>query len=289
VRIDNSRAKAWHACPAFYQERYRNNLERKGGATGTDFGTRFHQLLEGHYKQLAGIDTTHFSASADRAIEDEAQTTFAAYLAQYPVEPFEVVAVEQFFDVPLPRICWQCGGRVEGDRAWCCDNQPGKHTYCGEFDAIVRDKETGLLQLFETKTEKRGGKANLPQAWASRAQVGLYLWAAQTLYGEPFKNIILNVVTRQSPAGKFEATFRRDELERTAGQLEQAVENLVWTADQIEEMEHSFGSELWPQDREKCVTWGWPCDYYSLHVGEKRPDEQLIQIEFQPAKEYLAL
>lgn len=270
MRIDNSRAKAFFRCPAEYQERYEFNIE-PDNRDNFAFGTRWHQLLEGKYRRMKGEDFTDYAPDTNEAIENEAQTMLARYAAHYPEEPFDVVHVEHYFEVPLPG---------------------SNHIYVGEMDAIVRDKETGLLQLFETKSERRGSKANLPEAWASRSQVGLYLWAAEQLYNEPFKNILLNVCTRQSPAGREQASFRRDELQRSVEEKQAAIENIIWVADQIEAMKQTHGIErLYPQNRNVCVNemTGWRCDYYDLHViARGGRDENLVQIKFKEAEQYLA-
>lgn len=285
MRIDNSRAKAFFRCPAEYQERYEFNIE-PDNRDNFAFGTRWHQLLEEKYRRLKGEDFTA-PVNDDEKVEDEAQTMLARYDAHYPEEPFEVVAVEQYFEIPLP--CKEC--RLTEDHKMSCDTRY-RHTYCGEMDMIVRDRGTGLLQLFETKSERRGSKANLPEAWAARSQVGLYLWAAEYIYQEPFKNILLNVCTRQSPKGQEPASFRRDELQRSNAEKQAAIENIIWIADQIEQVQQTHGTErLYPQNRNACVNemTGWRCDYYPLHViARGGRDENLIQIKYKPAEEYLA-
>lgn len=216
---------------------------------------------------MKGTSVTAFPPCADQAFEDEAQTMFALYEATYPEEPFQIVDVEKFFEVSLGT----------------------GHTYIGEFDGIVRDKTTGTFHLLEHKTERRGSKDNLPDVWASKSQVGLYLWAAEQIYGETFGSIILNILTRQSPAGREQPTFRRDGLQRTASQQQEAVKNIVYVADQLERVRREYGTERWPTNRENCVSgFGWHCDYYDLHITDTRP-EDLIQIKFQKAVEYLAL
>jgi hypothetical protein len=307
MRIDNSRAKAFFNCPAYFYERYVQDIE----ASSRDnfaFGTRWHQLLEERYRRQKGEDFTAPPCDNEE-VENEARTMLARYEAHYPEEPFDVVAVEQYFEIGLPEIgdpvhleC-DCGWGVTYDGKYPVDvlhcpecgaavKRWYRHTYCGEMDAIVRDKATGLLQLFETKSEKRGSKANLPDAWAARSQVGLYLWAAEEIYKEPFKNILLNVCTRQSPKGQEPASFRRDDLQRSEKEKADAVSNIIYIADQIKKLEQTHGrDQLWPQNRNVCVNemTGWKCDYHLLHVvGRGERDEQLIQIKYKPATEYLA-
>lgn len=255
--------KKWFDCPWAYAERYIHEIEPLRQTDALGFGTRLHQLLEEHYKGLPS--GTLFPPSTNPEVENEVQVMFAAYKAHYPVEDFDVVAVEQFFKVPLP---------------------DSPHEYCGEFDSIIRMKDTGRLKVFETKTEKRGSKNNSPEAWAMRPQVGLYIWAAEQIYGEEFDGICLNVCSRQSPAGREPCSFRRDALERAPEDKERAVRNITWVADQIEHMRQDCGDAEWPFDGENCCKLNWKCDYYALHRYGKTPE---TLVKFQPAEEYLAL
>lgn len=294
MKIDNSQMQAWWYCPMKWEERYANNLEpRIRNTDSLRFGTRMHQLLEIHHMGLAGGVAPAIPPLADEALEAEAQMTFEAYCAFYPEEPFEVIAQEQYFEIPLGR-CADCSWA----KGWTNVIEPcekhygpmlqgafGRHTYNGEFDGVVR--QNYKLYLLETKTESRSSKSNLPEAWISRSQVGLYQWAAEQIYGEEFEGIILNVITRQSPKGNCGPLFRRDHLHRTREQQLDAVKNLVYVADEIERMqrEHYF-----PSNRNNCVSGnGWKCDFFDLHVTpEGRPSEELIQIKFKPAEKYLA-
>lgn len=312
MRIDNSRAKAFFTCPAFYQERYLYNIEPAERSEALSFGTRMHQLLEERHRRMMGEQPEPFPPLDSEALEAEAQAMFAGYEAHYPEEPFEVVGVEQFFEVGLPMtvtgvpaICLDCSNscgwgasfdaRYPVDVVVCPEcGAPTKrwfhHTYIGEFDAIVRMRDSGGLALLETKTERRGNKANLPEAWAARSQASLYLWAAEQLYGEPFERVILNVLTRQSPAGREPASFRRDtNIQRSEQEKLDAVNNIIWVADQIEALGRGRGTDgLWPQNRNACVNeiTGWRCPYYKLHIHGR---DEITLRNFVPAEEYLAL
>lgn len=293
MKIDNSRAKAWWTCPLLYWERYVNNIEPVGRAgDALSFGTRMHQLLELRHDAARDVEPKEYPPLDDQALEGEAQLTFAAYEAHYPEEPFEVVGVEEYFEVPLG-VCTECAWGKYPEIIEPCEKHHGpmfqgaygRHAYCGEFDAIVRMKDSGKLWLLETKTEKRGGKDNLPDAWQQKSQVGLYLWAAEKVYGEEFEGILLNVVTRQSPKGEIAPTFRRDTLHRSKAQREEAVRNIVWVADRIEEMGRTG---FYPADRNQCVSpFGWKCDYYALHSTEER-SEGLVKIKYKEAEQYLS-
>jgi hypothetical protein len=262
VKIDNSRANLFRKCPDAFKERYINGLEKDwgGAASPFAFGSRVHQLLEEHLLFLKG--TPHeplYPPSQVEAVELEAAAMFASYCAHYPLEPFDVISVEQVFAVAIPGT---------------------EHIYTGKFDAIIRYKDNGLLAILEHKTEKRSALKNLPEAWAARSQVSLYMWAAEILYNERPTHILLDVLRRCSEKGQEPATFYRDILERTPEQCEQAIQDLVYVADSIEDLERHYDTERWPQNTDNCCIGRWKCDYFSKHVGGS-------DLEFKPAEEYL--
>lgn len=266
--IDNSRANAFRKCPDFYKERYVNKLERNWGNSANSpfgFGKRIHELLEEHFKALGGLAYEPYPP-AEEPTESECQAMFAAYCAHYPVEPFVPVAVEQVFQVAIPGTA---------------------HIYTGKFDAIVRYLEapyTNQLAILEHKSEKRSGVSNLPEAWAARSQVSLYMWAAEQLYNERPAHIVLDVLRRQSEKGQEPCSFYRDTLERTAQQSETAIADLVYVADQISELTDTGGH--WPQNTDQCMVGRWACDYYSKHIIGDTPE--MVQISYRPAEEYLS-
>jgi hypothetical protein len=114
----------------------------------------------------------------------------------------------------------------------------------------------------------------------------VYIWAAETLYQEEFDGILLNILTRQSPAGREPCTFRRDSLERSPEDKARAVRNITWVADEIERMQQSCGDADWPFDGEQCCKLNWKCDYFSLCRYGATPE---TLTKFQTAQEYLAL
>ena len=268
MKIDNSAAEAFTSCPALYQERYINGWTRKGAGGALEFGTRIHKLLEGHFAlREPGVLGEDISLG-DPLVEAEAQELFEAYKAQYPVEPFAVVDVERYFEVPLPS---------------------SPHILIGKMDVIYRDNESGRLGLMDHKTESRTSRANLPEVWAAKAQVGLYQWAAEQIYGEPFDSITLDVLTRRSPAGRLPPSFRRDSLQRTKAQQANAIRDIIYIADKITELESLQG--MYPRFTKNCHNGGWRCEAYAAHVvGEC----QIVQLEpivrdkyFEPVTPYL--
>lgn len=274
MKLDGTGAKIWQKCPLAYDERYNKGIQKNyavGKLPATSFGKRVHELLENHYRAMAGLPAVPHEPSEDPAVENEAQTMFEGYKAHYPLEAFTVIEVEQLMQVPLgpsPKS-------FEG------------HTFTGKVDLIFRDEESGLLWLCDHKTEQRNGKGNLPGAWAARPQVGLYLWAAEKIYKEKFAGILLNILTRQSPKGQKPAHFWRDQLIRTPSQIAEALKDHVWVADQIEQMEVEFEGETWPADRNQCQIGNFRCEFYEIHLYGR--DERLIQLTMKPAEKYLDL
>lgn len=267
MHIDNSRANLFRNCPERFRWRYQQNLEKRwdDNTSPFAFGTRIHELLEQHFKGLGGIPYEPYEPHPNETVESEAQSALAAYCAHYPVEPFLVMAVEQVFSIPVPGTC---------------------HTYTGKFDAIIRYPNDDIA-ILEHKSEKRNGLKNLPEAWAARSQVSLYMWAAKQLYGKWPAHILLDVLRRQSDKGQEPPTFYRDCLERTEAQATEAIEDLVYVADRVEALRVSRADSPWPRSTDHCMIGRFQCDYFPLcHIGVT---PELIQIKYQKAKEYLTL
>lgn len=255
MRIDNSAAKTFLECPLKYFERYENNLELTvRDREGLDFGTRFHELQNLRFK-------TCTQTPLEARLEAEVQATFAGYLQQYPADNWQVVDVERTQEVPLSFSA---------------------HTLAVKMDLVFREPNGGLC-ILDYKTEKRGSPYNTPDSWAARAQVGLYQYAAEIIYGEPIAALWLDVTTRQSPKGQEPPLYARQRLVRTRAQMLSAVKNIVWVADQVEQMRTTG---FWPSNTEGCMRGRYRCDYYPLHVIG-RTDGNLRQ--FKQAEPYLDL
>lgn len=261
MTLDNSAFTTFQFCPLAYYERYVNNIEPVRESEPLSFGTREHGLLEGYF---GGTDKT---APLGEELEAEAQEMFAAYQQRWPreLDDFDVLRTEQVFQVPIP---------------------DSGHVLVGKFDGIIRMHADGRLWILEHKTEKAGGRRNLPEAWAERNQVSLYIWAAEQLYGEPFGGILLDVLTRRTPKGQKPCYFRRDHLVRTDLQKHKAVHDFCYVANQIEKLTAAGGDWYqWPGNRDNCFTY-YPCTYRDLHLYG-RDENQLVN--FKQATPYLDL
>jgi hypothetical protein len=294
--IDNSAASTFKECPWKYYEAYirKSELIPKGDSYGPlDFGTRMHELLEEHYK-----GENKYNAHENDVLEMEAQLMIEAYKARYPEEEWlELVDVEKSFQVQLPHYCFYCFSNDfvdvgEADEAGRCNNckqifEKRYHIYTGKIDIVFRGHD-GRLYIMDHKTEKRGAKSNLPQKWAEKDQASLYLWAAEKIYGEKPNNFIVNVLTRQSDKGMVGPSFpERQKLERSEANVEHAVRDIVYWAEQIERCISVFKDSPWPANRENCYGWG-PCEYSLLH-GYGEDTELIREHKFQTKKEYIFL
>lgn len=267
MKIDNSAAETWAFCPRKYQEVHVNGFQRADNSDARGFGGRVHELLAEHILPQ-GLG---FKTDVPEHIASEAQELFEAYVAHYPTEDWTVLDVEQYFEVPLPGTT---------------------HVYHGKMDGVVRDNSSGRLVLLEHKTEARGSKGHLPEVWAAKPQVSLYLWAGEQIYHEPFDSICLDVLTRRSPAGRIPPTFRRDTLQRSAEAQARAVRNITWIANQIEALNVELRDGIWPSFDSNCNKGGWKCDFYSAHVVAETQvaalDEFVRQRNFTRADDYLS-
>jgi hypothetical protein len=301
VKLDNSAAAKWRSCPKEYEERYVQiypgselvGIEAIHETDHREFGHRMHQLLHEHRAALRGTPLAKpFATSHNQAVEREAQATFAAYLAHYPVEPFEVFETEKVQVVPLYHTC--CGERCEAvpkpaigkpfEVCRRCRREFPAHELVVKLDAIVRNR-WGELQVLDTKTQSRKSNNNDAEHWAARPQPALYIYAARILYPKEkvSDEIILDLVRRQSPTGLLGPEFHRDTPRRPPRQIDEAVADIVWVADRIEE---SQKSAFWPCFRDNCKKGNWKCDYFQLHNSPDAARDDLLR-KFRPAEPYL--
>lgn len=257
VLIDYSAAKTFCFCPLAYFEQYVDgrSARLKAGAEYFDFGSRMHELLEAHYLRRP---SPPLSKPIESSVEDEAQATFAAYLAHYPYEDFEV---------------------LEAERLWRCSL--GRHDLVGKVD--MRYHSSLGHFLLDTKTEKAGSTSNDPEAWATRPQVALYEWLVEQVTGEPVHGLVINIITRQSERGRVSPSFRRLTVHRTR---EQQLEAVNWTSYVADQIERCQATGQWLPNRDNCKV-GWrKCEFYLPHLTGWSDE---LRAKYAPQEDYLGL
>jgi len=296
--IDNSAANEFRTCPYLYQE---TRLAEGTGlepqpygneVTPLDLGSREHELLEEYYKELRGTPREPYPESPNPALEVEAQIIIAAYKAKYPVEEFEIVDVERTFKIQLPVLCYICKHLGKPHMEFFCEECGAKvnapHVYTGKIDVTFRLPGRNLLDIMDHKTEKRRSNSNRPQKWAARDQASLYLWAAQHIYKEPIGNFYVNILKRPSEKFQEPPIFPdRQKLERTLQQIETAVRDIVFIADEIDRYKRIFGKGVWPSNREECDNGYYQCDFYLPHTYGW--SEDIREHKYQAKTPYLEL
>lgn len=272
MKIDNSQAVLFRKSPLDYQERYLHGLERKSASTEIsprDFGTRGHELFQEYYSDMQGKPISPYPESSNAALECEAQCLFALYLNQYPLERFDILDVERTFEVPLVG---------------------SKHILVGKMDVVINDPERdGYISIIDHKFEKRSSHKQSAKAWALRSQASMYFYAAEKIYNKPVNNLLLNLCKRASDKGQVQPEFPpRQTIQRTPEQIELAVRDMIYTADEIERCMELYGFDKpWPSYTENCLGIGdWTCDYYTLHIYGHTPE---ILTQYEIAKPYLDL
>lgn len=296
MEIDNSAANEFRTCPLLYfenREAEGTGLEPKPSqneVTPLALGSRIHELLEEHYK---GAPYPVYHQSSNEALENEADIIMSAYKAKYPIENFEIVDVERTFKVKLPELCPKCYSRatvpyLENRECLQCNHVFSfrGHVYTGKIDVTFH--ENGLLNIMDHKSEKRRSNSNHPKKWAATDQASLYLWAASKIYQEEIGNLYVNILKRPSDKLQEGPIFPdRQRLERTQEQIDIAVRDIVFIADEIERYKSIFGKGLWPANRQACSINGWDCSFYLPHTYGW--SEEIRQQKFQAKTPYLKL
>jgi len=286
VRLDNSAAGEFRKCPLKYFEKRIAKfpgaevlgIEPATARDDLDFGSRFHALRQQYYCRLAGKPVPPDIPLASVELEAEAQATWAAYLAHWLEEDFQLVEVEQTRVVPLFEY-----RREPGDEVY--HRYPTRHELVVKMDAVIRNKY-GMLQVNDLKTERRSSNNNTPEHWAAKPQISLYVYAARVLYPHcrVSDEVLMDFVKRSSPGKQKGPEFWRDTPRRSEQQIASDLRDLIWVADQIETCERTG---YFPRFPDACKMSNWRCDFYDLHVNAQEARDAILAKKFQPATPYL--
>lgn len=133
---------------------------------------------------------------------------------------WEVLAVEERFRERLPVPCKACagsglvGGWLRGDPLAEAREYAGRCPECdgsgfvrasaywdwvGVWDRVCRDRNTGAIYVFETKTTSEKHPEHLMTTYQLDAQPRSYLWAARKRWGSDVKGIVYDVIRKKVP------------------------------------------------------------------------------------------
>lgn len=216
--IDNSSLETFKTCARMWQYAKVQRRKRAGAEASLDFGKAIHAALETRYKQAGAAAPSDAVAAAMHAAIDTAYTgidtpleewkTLARaneivdlYNAERQAEPFEVLAVEAPFAIPV--------GEVQGIRV----------LWTGRIDLLVRWE--GMVYVLDHKTMGQWSSGKGAE-FENSAQFKGYAWAMQEmhrLHGAPFPERVhgfcLNALVMRKPANSPRATVPRNEFHRT--------------------------------------------------------------------------
>lgn len=176
--MTQSAAAMFRDCRKKAELRHERGLVPMEEAHELRFGHLIHGALEAHH---TGVDP--FAHINQRALNPTDQALALAmmrgYVARYPSESFEAVAVEQEFRIEIRNPDTNAASRsFEG---------------AGKIDAIIR-KPDGLW-LMEHKTTGRIDSGYLERLWID-FQIAWYCIAIEEVYQEPVVGILYNVLEK---------------------------------------------------------------------------------------------
>jgi hypothetical protein len=254
--INQGRLVEAEKCPRRFYYRYQKNLRPKQESLVLRCGTAMHEGLRAHYS--GGDPVGAFERSMDlysplpgtEGELAEARTLWRerliAYGAEYPQEPFDVIAApEQEIVAPLGNSGISLGMRL---------------------DLIVRRHADGLPWVVDHKTTSRTGTSYWPQYFVD-LQGSAYVYGAQHFLGEKVGGWIINAI-KSTKGGWFErnAFVRTDEQLRSfERQVVARVKRLDEAVMAVQADDNNLDSEF-PQYTHECHGFG-TCAFLSLCQG----------------------
>lgn len=207
--LSYSSLSSFRNCRKLFDWRYNHRIVPLESDPALIFGTVIHACLEHWHrdrdlaKVLDFIDRTYAQRDQDarqRRNWHMATAIMRAYVARYPVEDFEVEALETPFEVPVLNP----------------DTGAASRTFVlkGKIDGILR--RDGANILFEHKTASIIDAGYLEKLWTD-FQIILYARAIERLRGIRIDTVLYNVIAKtrlKQAEGETEAEFevRRAEL-----------------------------------------------------------------------------
>ena len=145
ISLSNSQAKKWRNCKKAWEFRYRHHITPRMKSRALTYGSLIHDLLDAHYSEEDPYERMTDIASSDRDyladsegvrdLYDVVLNNFTEYREYYKQDDFDMVEVERYFRVALPKPYNWCflegvidGIAIEPDGSWwLVEHKSGKN------------------------------------------------------------------------------------------------------------------------------------------------------------------
>jgi len=227
-----SEISAARQCPHKHQLAYKERWRIETTSKALKVGLLWHEVLEQHYSGAAGDEIEQTIADHDDLEHrDLVRWMWDGYQQRYEIEPWETVAAEEPFEVPLDR--------------------EGRYILKGRVDLHVVWRDRAYLV-----DHKSGARLPSDKELALEDQLGLYAWAMREL-GRPVFGMCWNAALTKRNKIKtqdLDDRFRRIYLHRTDSELDTVAAEALATIRYV----YETGAEWRAPDVERCR---WRCDY----------------------------
>lgn len=282
--ITNSRLRAFRRCPRYHQHAYVDLVRPVEQSYALRFGTLIHLALEAWWLNpenrlraaMNALETACSNEKFDEWDRIKAEELTCGYHARWEDQPYETIAVEKEFSIPID----------------------GGHTLGGKFDALAnRDGRTYIIEHKTTSESLELGGEYYRRVSVLDSQVSTYYRAAKALgYNELagcVYDCILRVALRPYKAGKTrkadetpdeyrlrvrtdiaenpEKYYARYDIRRTERDETEAARDLGRTIRHLE-IAIEEGSYRNP---DACRMFGSACSYLSVCEGTESLDNPL--------------
>ena len=298
ITMDNTSAGAAERCPEYYHNRHELNLVPIAISVPLTFGGAFHKGLQTYYDKNRDVveACADFSLAFEQSEGLDKKRTKAkghelllAYHEQFKDEPWLDKKGEVEFNLPLAKICPDCHIHFDpySDVEMCSCLVGGELLeiwYSGIID------RTGLFHgdwtIHEFKT------SSSPRDFVVRPnnQITGYVWGAQELLGQPFKNSLVTIagvfktsekgyyVTNAGGSKSTISVMTRHFTPRSSTEISDFKQRVVEDALRI------YGyraSGVWPKWTDSCAYKYGLCPYQPLCNVEEKQRAFLVETAYR--------
>jgi len=234
MKLSHSRIQTFRTCPKKFYWVYIENLVQKTTPRPLELGDLLHTGLALHHLKR--------DEEAKKAIEHdpEALKLYNAYLNNYPIEPFDVIATEHFTETEI----------LDGV------------SFIIKGDKLIRFRS--LLMMMEHKSLSKEDNRTL-NSHIHGPQIKGYVWGLQQVLKEKIHGCLWDFIIKTKTPG-----FRR------IPQLYNQKDLDLWlqaTRDWAEQIQQCYDLTYWRRDLASCCTFMGECEFRPICiVGPDTPE-----------------